>query len=373
MNDTKTISFAMDAAGMLRAIDFKPRSLKKVIESELGDDWKKSPKKLLRAMDRVSDVYTVIFTARQRMIPEYIAKYETLHDKVRELSAQGLKALELTKDGLPSQDDLDAAQSNDVFELYAETRRDALRCHRALSLMQKSSLTDWVEHMDKAEFKVLIATAKELLERNVQKSDSLFCSLKDSPEGAALSVLMDMPPASLKPFGCSQTIIGDVPCAVISDRKAFKTWCEEQGFEFSETVATEKTRNAVAVKAAKVEKKSEKPEKPAKNTKTAIKPQEKVSVKIIKTEAKLATSKPKAAAPVKAQPMVKPMAAASSVDDLASRLVNSLQITPSAVEHRSPGRPRKSTAKPAAVQATVSTTISSRPASRNKSGGNHKA
>lgn len=142
VNDTKTISFAMDAAGMLRAIDFKPRSLKKVIESELGDDWKKSPKKLLRAMDRVSDVYTVIFTARQRMIPEYIAKYETLHDKVRELSAQGLKALELTKDGLPSQDDLDAAQSNDVFELYAETRRDALRCHRALSLMQKSSLTD---------------------------------------------------------------------------------------------------------------------------------------------------------------------------------------------------------------------------------------
>ena len=365
MNDTKTISFAMDAAGMLRAIDFKPRSLKKVIESELEDDWKKSPKKLLRAMDRVSDVYTVIFTARQRMIPEYIAKYETLHDKVRELSAQGLKALELTKDGLPSQDDLDAAQSNDVFELYAETRRDALRCHRALSLMQKSSLTDWVEHMDKAEFKVLIVTAKALLERNVQKSDSLFCSLKDSPEGAALSVLMDMPPASLKPFGFSQTIIGDIPCAVISDRKAFKTWCEEQGFEFSETVATEK--------AAKVEKKSEKPEKPAKNTKTAIKPQEKVSVKIIKTEAKLATSKPKAAAPVKAQPMVKPMAAASSVDDLASRLVNSLQITPSAVEHRSPGRPRKSTAKPAAVQATVSTTISSRPASRNKSGGNHKA
>ena len=239
--------------------------------------------------------------------------------------------------------------------------------------MQKSSLTDWVEHMDKAEFKVLIVTAKALLERNVQKSDSLFCSLKDSPEGAALAVLMDMPPASLKPFGFSQTIIGDIPCAVISDRKAFKTWCEEQGFEFSETVATEKTRNAVAVKAAKVEKKSEKPEKPAKNTKTAIKPQEKVSVKIIKTEAKLATSKPKAAAPAKASPAVKSAASASSVDDLASRLVSSLQIAPSAVEHRSPGRPRKNTSQPAAVQTGVSTTISSRPASRNKSGGNHKA
>ena len=66
---------------------------------------------------------------------------------------------------------------------------------------------------------MLIVTAKALLERNVQKSDSLFCSLKDSPEGAALAVLMDMPPASLKPFGFSQTIIGDIPCAVISDRK----------------------------------------------------------------------------------------------------------------------------------------------------------
>lgn len=204
----------MDAAGQLRAADFKPRSLKKVLESELGEDWKKSPKKLLKAMTRVSDLYTVIFAARQRMIPEYIAKYEALHDKVRELSAQGLKALELTKDGLPSQDDLDAAQSNDVFELYAETRRDALRCHRALSLMQKSSLTDWVERMDKTEFKALTATAKTLLERNIRKSDSLFCALKDSPEGAALAVLMDMPPASLKPFGFSQTMLGDVPCAV---------------------------------------------------------------------------------------------------------------------------------------------------------------
>lgn len=345
----------MDAAGQLRAADFKPRSLKKVLESELGEDWKKSPKKLLKAMTRVSDLYTVIFAARQRMIPEYIAKYEALHDKVRELSAQGLKALELTKDGLPSQDDLDAAQSNDVFELYAETRRDALRCHRALSLMQKSSLTDWVERMDKTEFKALTATAKTLLERNIRKSDSLFCALKDSPEGAALAVLMDMPPASLKPFGFSQTMLGDVPCAVVSDRKAFKSWCEEQGFEFSETTAAEK------------------PAKPAKITKTAVKPQENLTVKIIKTEAKLATSKPKAAAPAKASPAVKSAASASSVDDLASRLVSSLQIAPSAVEHRSPGRPRKNTSQPAAVQTGVSTTISSRPASRNKSGGNHKA
>lgn len=373
MNDTKTISFSMDAAGQLRAADFKPRSLKKVLESELGEDWKKSPKKLLKAMTQVSDLYTVIFAARQRMIPEYIAKYEALHDKVRELSAQGLKALELTKDGLPSQDDLDAAQSNDVFELYAETRRDALRCHRALSLMQKSSLTDWVERMDKTEFKALTATAKTLLERNIRKSDSLFCALKDSPEGAALAVLMDMPPASLKPFGFSQTMLGDVPCAVVSDRKAFKSWCEEQGFEFSETTAAEKSRTPVPQKSAKVEKKAEKPVKPAKITKTAVKPQENLTVKIIKTEAKLATSKPKAAAPAKASPAVKSAASASSVDDLASRLVSSLQIAPSAVEHRSPGRPRKNASKPAAVQTGISTTISSRPASRNKSGGNHKA
>lgn len=346
MNDTKTISFSMDAAGQLRAADFKPRSLKKVLEAELGEDWKKSPKKLLKAMTRVSDLYTVIFAARQRMISEYIAKYEALHDKVRELSAQGLKALELTKDGLPSQDDLDAAQSNDVFELYAETRRDALRCHRALSLMQKSSLTDWVERMDKTEFKALTATAKTLLERNIRKSDSLFCALKDSPEGAALAVLMDIPPASLKPFGFSQTMLGDVTCAVVSDRKAFKSWCEEQGFEFSEITAAEKSRTPVPQKSAEVEKKAEKPAKPAKITKTAVKPQENLTVKIIKTEAKLATSKPKAAAPAKASPAVKSAASASSVDDLASRLVSSLQIAPSAVEHRSPGRPARTPPNP---------------------------
>ena len=51
------------------------------------------------------------------------ARYEVLHDKVRELSALGLKAMELTKDGLPSQDDLQADASNDIFETYAETRR----------------------------------------------------------------------------------------------------------------------------------------------------------------------------------------------------------------------------------------------------------
>lgn len=168
-------------------------------------------------------------------------------------------------------------------------------------------------------------------------------------------------------------MLGDVPCAVVSDRKAFKSWCEEQGFEFSETTAAEKSRTPVPQKSAKVEKKAEKPAKPAKITKTAVKPQENLTVKIIKTEAKLATSKPKAAAPAKASPAVKSAASASSVDDLASRLVSSLQIAPSAVEHRSPGRPRKNASKPAAVQTGVSTTISSRPASRNKSGGNHKA
>lgn len=101
MNDTKTISFSMDAAGQLRAADFKPRSLKKVLESELGEDWKKSPKKLLKTMTRVSDLYTVIFAARQRMIPEYIAKYEALHDKVRELRRTGPQGAR-THQGRPS-------------------------------------------------------------------------------------------------------------------------------------------------------------------------------------------------------------------------------------------------------------------------------
>ena len=282
MNDRKSFRFAIDAAGELRAAEFQSRSLRKVIESLLGEDWKKSPKKLLKAMAKSPDLYTAVFEARGRMIPDYIARYEVLHDKVRELSALGLKAMELTKDGLPSQDDLQADASNDIFETYAETRRNALRCHRALSLMQTASLTDWVETMDRSEFKTLTTLVKDSLERPVQTSDSLYCPLKDSPEGLALSLLMEAAPAGAR--------------------------------------------------------------------KTAAKPA------------------PKAA--VKASPKSEDKPAAAA-DDLASRLVRGLQITPSAVEHRAPGRPRKASEPTVRKTEAAPTqrTISSRPASRNKSGG----
>ena len=103
-------------------------------------------------------------------------------------------------------------------------------------------------------------------------------------------------------------------------------------------------------------------------------------MKVIKTEARLATAKPKAAkekAAPAAAPEKKPQAAGDT--DLASRLVQSLQITPSTVEHRSPGRPRKTTAQPAKIvrkaqpAIDVAQPVSNRPASRNKSGGSHKA
>lgn len=410
MSDTKTVSFSVDAAGQLRAADFKPRSLKKVIEGLVGEDWKKSPKKLLKAMTKVPDVYVAVFAARSRMIPQYIAQYEVLHEKVRELSAQGLKAMELTKDGLPSQDDLNAEQSNDIFETYAETRREALRCHRALLLMQKATLSSWVQRMSREEFKVLVSTVKELLERNIEKTDNAYCLLKDSPQGTALAVLMEEAPALVKPVGFEQAVHDGVPCAVVSDAKAFKTWCEEMGYEFKDAsvvvkkvqekaAPTPKTATAKKAEQTSAKKKSEvkaadvKAESKATvkttdkaATKTRVKPQpkakpSKVTVKVIKTEARLATAKPKAAkekaAPAAAASEKKPQAAGDT--DLASRLVQSLQITPSTVEHRSPGRPRKTTAQPAKIirkaqpAIDVAQPVSNRPASRNKSGGSHKA
>lgn len=410
MSDTKTVSFSVDAAGQLRAADFKPRSLKKVVEGLVGEDWKKSPKKLLKAMTKAPDVYVAVFAARSRMIPQYIAQYEVLHEKVRELSAQGLKAMELTKDGLPSQDDLNAEQSNDIFETYAETRREALRCHRALLLMQKATLSSWVQRMSREEFKVLVSTIKELLERNIEKTDNAYCLLKDSPQGTALAVLMEEAPALVKPVGFEQAVHDGVPCAVVSDAKAFKTWCEEMGYEFKDAsvvvkkvqekaAPTPKTATAKKAEQTSAKKKSEvkaadvKAESKAtvKTTdkaaaKTRVKPQpkakpSKVTVKVIKTEARLATAKPKAAkekaAPAAAAPEKKPQAAGDT--DLASRLVQSLQITPSTVEHRSPGRPRKTTAQPAKIVRKaqpaigVAQPVSNRPASRNKSGGSHKA
>lgn len=414
MSDTKTVSFSVDAAGQLRAADFKPRSLKKVIEGLVGEDWKKSPKKLLKAMTKAPDVYVAVFAARSRMIPQYIAQYEVLHEKVRELSAQGLKAMELTKDGLPSQDDLNAEQSNDIFETYAETRREALRCHRALLLMQKATLSSWVQRMSREEFKVLVSTIKELLERNIEKTDNAYCLLKDSPQGTALAVLMEEAPALVKPVGFEQAVHDGVPCAMVSDAKAFKTWCEEMGYEFKDasvvvkkvqekTAPSPKAATAIKAEHANAKKKTEAKVTDVKaESKAAVKTTEKatakaaaktsakaqskaksskIAVKVIKTEARLATAKPKTttvkAAPAAATSEKKPQAAGDT--DLASRLVQSLQITPSTVEHRSPGRPRKTaaqtakTARKAEPVTDVSQPVSNRPASRNKSGGSHKA
>ena len=85
-----------------------------------------------------------------------------------------------------------------------------------------------------------------------------------------------------------------------------------------------------------------------------------LAVKVLKTEAKLATARPKAAAEAP-----KPSAAG---DDLASRLVRSLQITPSAVTHRAPGRPKKTAEAKPAAETKPAPAAGSRPASRNKSG-----
>lgn len=371
VSDNKILSFSIDATGCVRAADFKTRSLRKALESVLDEEWKKSPKKLLKSMAKAPDLFAAVFAARRRMIPQYIEQYEALHEKVRELSAQGLKAMELTKDGLPSQDDLNAQDSNDIFETYAETRRAALRCHRALSLMQKTELTDWVQCMDKVEFKVLGNLLRELLERDITQSDCLYSVLKDSAEGLALSVLMQASPASVNPLGFSVSITPAGACAVVSDRAAFRAWCDEHGYEMTEirgeapkTAAkvTEKTpaktTKTSAARAAKKDKDEAKATKKVRALDPEVKTQDRPIVKILKTEARLATARPKTQAPAPAQSQ----AAEKPADDLASRLVRSLQIAPSAVQHRAPGRPRKSQTTADAAPAD-----STRPASRNKS------
>lgn len=419
MTDRKSFSFVLDADGRVSQADFRTRTLRRVIEAEWGDDWKKSPKKLLRLMSRSPDVCTAVFEARTRMIPQYIARYEELHDKVRELSAQGLKAMELTDDGLPPHDDLRVVESEDIFETYAETRRDALRCHRALALMQKTTLTEWVECMDRAEFKVLCSEVKDALERGVEKTDGVYCPLKDSPEGPALAHLMQAAPAALKPVGLKRTVENGLVCAVVSDRKAFRAWCEENGCELADKrqaslsaakkTAPAKAEEKSAAAAPEAESTPETEEKPAKapakeakpakapaavktvkpaktqETKPAKAPKApqakrvtpapaadasekapaalvvpRLAVKVLKTEAKLATARPKAAAEAP-----KPSAAG---DDLASRLVRSLQITPSAVTHRAPGRPKKTAEAKPAAETKPAPAAGSRPASRNKSG-----
>lgn len=409
MTDRKSFSFVLDADGRVSQADFRTRTLRRVIEAEWGDDWKKSPKKLLRLMSRSPDVCTAVFEARTRMIPQYIARYEELHDKVRELSAQGLKAMELTDDGLPPHDDLRVVESEDIFETYAETRRDALRCHRALALMQKTTLTEWVECMDRAEFKVLCSEVKDALERGVEKTDGVYCPLKDSPEGPALAHLMQAAPAALKPVGLKRTVENGLVCAVVSDRKAFRAWCEENGCELADKrqaslsaakkTAPAKAEEKPAAAAPEAESTPETEEKPAKapaavktvkpaktqETKPAKAPKApqakrvtpapavdasekapavlvvpRLAVKVLKTEAKLATARPKAAAEAP-----KPSAAG---DDLASRLVRSLQITPSAVTHRAPGRPKKTAEAKPAAETKPAPAAGSRPASRNKSG-----
>lgn len=422
MTDRKSFSFVLDADGRVSQADFRTRTLRRVIEAEWGDDWKKSPKKLLRLMSRSPDVCTAVFEARTRMIPQYIARYEELHDKVRELSAQGLKAMELTDDGLPPHDDLRVVESEDIFETYAETRRDALRCHRALALMQKTTLTEWVECMDRAEFKVLCSEVKDALERGVETTDGVYCPLKDSPEGPALAYLMQAAPAALKPVGLKRTVENGLVCAVVSDRKAFRAWCEENGCELADKRQTapstakkaapakaeekpsaaapeaestpETEEKPAAAEPAKEAKPAKAPAKEAKTAKTpaAVKtakpakapkaPQAKrvtpapaaetsekapaalvvprLAVKVLKTEAKLATARPKVAAEAP-----KPSAAG---DDLASRLVRSLQITPSAVTHRAPGRPKKTAEAKPAAETKPAPAAGSRPASRNKSG-----
>lgn len=381
VSDTSSFTFAVDIDGRLSAGQFKPRNLGKVVQSLLGEDWKKSPKKLLKSMTRLPDVYAAVFEARRRMIPQHIARYETLHEKVRKLSALGLRSMELNADGLPSEDNFDDAHTNDIFETYAETRREALRCHRALSLMQKAALSDWVKCMDKPEFKTLVAMLSEQLERRIAPTDSLFCPLQDTARGAARRVLMGASPADMKNFGCSFEEVDGTSCAIIVNRNAFNAWCGEHGFGLVEMPTDALARSQATQEAAKAKsKKTRKAGKTAETGKSAQKGSTQplnaaklestvgmpLAVRVIKTEARLSTARPKAAPCTPAPAADSGSSSDSDILALADRLVSGLQIEPSRIEHRAPGRPRK---RPAPETPCGQAPAAPRPASRNRSGG----
>lgn len=163
--------FLINEAGQIEVLDFKQRTFKQALKPFLKKGWKHDPDKLLAAMNRSSDLRDAVIVIRDA----YLEHFEKLSDEL-------LVRLCETRSPQDNEDDLE------------ETYQDLLAVTVLLSEISTKSLSNWVRTLSAGDYGDLIEELRIFLVHEVTENFHAWDAAVDTPQGQAVTLLMDLAP-----------------------------------------------------------------------------------------------------------------------------------------------------------------------------------
>ncbi len=167
MSKKKITRFCINEAGQLEVLDFKKRTFKQALKPFLKKGWKHDPDKLVAGMHRSSDLRDAVIVIRDA----YLEHFEKLSDELlMRLS------VEITDDELEG------------------TYQHLLAVTVLLSEICTRSLSNWVRTLSSADYDDLIEELRIFLAHEVTENFHAWDAAVDTPQGQAVTLLMDLAP-----------------------------------------------------------------------------------------------------------------------------------------------------------------------------------
>ena len=171
MSKKKITRFRINEAGQLEVLDFKKRTFKQALKPFLKKGWKHDPDKLVAGMHRSSDLRDAVIVIRDA----YLEHFEKLSDELLMRLCEPRSA-EITDDELEG------------------TYQHLLAVTVLLSEICTRSLSNWVRTLSSADYDDLIEELRIFLAHKVTENFHAWDAAVDTPQGQAVTLLMDLAP-----------------------------------------------------------------------------------------------------------------------------------------------------------------------------------
>lgn len=171
MSKKKITRFRINEAGQLEVLDFKKRTFKQALKPFLKKGWKHDPDKLVAGMHRSSDLRDAVIVIRDA----YLEHFEKLSDELLMRLCEPRSA-EITDDELEG------------------TYQHLLAVTVLLSEICTRSLSNWVRTLSSADYDDLIEELRIFLAHEVTENFHAWDAAVDTPQGQAVTLLMDLAP-----------------------------------------------------------------------------------------------------------------------------------------------------------------------------------
>ena len=171
MSKKKITRFRINEAGQLEVLDFKKRTFKQALKPFLKKGWKHDPDKLVAGMHRSSDLRDAVIVIRDA----YLEHFEKLSDELLMRLCEP-RSVEITDDELEG------------------TYQHLLAVTVLLSEICTRSLSNWVRTLSSADYDDLIEELRIFLAHEVTENFHAWDAAVDTPQGQAVTLLMDLAP-----------------------------------------------------------------------------------------------------------------------------------------------------------------------------------